>query len=212
MKITILCNDEKHPVNGHLIDWIKCNQELHDIQLVRSKSELISGDLLFLISCNEIVRTEDRNKFSKTLVIHASDLPHGRGWSPHVWRIVEGAESITVTLLEAEDKVDSGAIWKQVEVVVSKDCLWNEINKQLFEAECVLMSFAVENFSSIEPKQQDSSVEPSYYPKRTPQDSEIDPHKSIAEQFDLIRVCDPKRFPAYFQFHGHTYEIQLKKK
>ena len=212
MEITILCNDEKHPVNGHLIDWIDCNQEIHDIQLVRSKSELISGDVLFLISCNEIVKAEDRNKFSKTLVIHASDLPNGRGWSPHIWRIVEGAESITVTLLEAEDKVDSGAIWKQVVLDVPKDRLWDEINKQLFDAECALMSFAVENFSSIEPKLQDSSVEPSYYPKRTPLDSEIDPQKSIAKQFNLIRVCDPKRFPAYFKLHGYTYEIKLKKK
>ena len=40
-------------------------------------------------------------------MIHESDLPHGKGWSPIQWQILEGSDSITITLLDAEDKVDS---------------------------------------------------------------------------------------------------------
>lgn len=212
MKISILCNDEKHPVNVYLEDWCLRNKAEHQISMLRRLCELEGGELLFLISCNEIISSEIRAKFDKTLVIHASDLPMGRGWSPHVWQIIEGRESFTVTLLEAHDKVDHGDIWCQIEVKVPGDALWDEVNDLLFEAECQLMDRAVEDFESVIPRPQDSMLEPSYYQKRTPADSEIDPTKSISEQFDLIRICDPYRFPAYFKLRGTTYTMRIEKR
>lgn len=212
MKISILCSDEKHPVNRHLQEWIRKHEGKHAISLLRSRKDLNSGDLLFLISCNEIVRAEDRAKFTSVLVIHASKLPKGRGWSPHVWQVIEGRDRICVSMIEAEDKVDTGAIWQQVEVAIPLDALWDEINECLFEAECTLMDYAVDNFAAVKPSVQSNSIEPSYYPQRKPADSEIDPRKSIAEQFDLIRVCDPERFPAFFKLRGSTYSIRLEKR
>lgn len=211
MKITILCSDALHPVNAYLQSWITGHKDQHQINLVRSKSELSHGDLLYLISCSEIVTEADRQPYSKTLVIHASDLPRGRGWSPHIWQIIDGATVLTLTLLEAANKVDSGDIWKKLEVRVNKDALWDEINHLVFDAELSLMDFAVENFDTIEPQTQSTAIEPTYHQKRNPADSKIDPKKSIEDQFDLIRVCDPDRFPAYFELHGHKYNIRLVK-
>ena len=153
MKITVLCSDALHPVNAHLQSWIAKHQS-HQIDLVRSKSELSQGDLLFLITCSEIVSEADRQPYSKTLVIHASDLPRCRGWSPHIWQIIGGATALTLKLLEAENKVGSGAIWTKLEVNVSKDALWDEINHTVFDAELKLMDFAVENLVAIEPQEQ----------------------------------------------------------
>lgn len=209
MKITILCNSEAHPVNDMLNDWVASHALEHDIDLVRKTNELSGGDLLFLISCSEIVTKELREKYQKSLVIHASDLPKGRGWSPHVWDIVQGAEQITVTLLEAEDKVDTGKIWKKINCKIPKDTLYDEINSILFDAESRLMDYAVENFDTIEPMEQKG--EPTYHVKRTPKNSQLDVDKSLKEQFDLLRVCDTERFPAFFNIHGYRYEITLKK-
>ena len=210
MKITILCSDALHPVNEHLKSWIAKHQ-VHQIDLVRSKSDLTQGDLLFLISCSEIVSEEDRKPYSKTLVIHASDLPDGRGWSPHIWQIIGGATVLTLTLLEAANKVDSGDIWTKLQINVSKDALWDEINQAVFDAELKLMDFAIDNFGVTQPQAQSSLIEPSYHLKRSPSDSKVDAQKSIKEQFDLIRVCDPNRFPAYFELHDHKYTIRLEK-
>lgn len=211
MKITILCSSAMHPVNAYLQAWIAKHQDQHQIDLIQTKADLSQGALLFLISCSEIVTESDRSAYTNTLVIHASDLPQGRGWSPHIWQILGGASEITLTLLEAENKVDSGAIWKKVRVTVSKDALWDEINHAIFEAELSLMDFATENCEMIQPTPQSAAIEPTYHPKRTPTDSKIDPEKSIEEQFNLIRVCDPDRFPAYFELHGHKYLIRLEK-
>lgn len=211
MEITILCSSEKHPINSWLITWKDKKSENHTIDLVRNKSDLSGGDLLFLISCSEIIKQEEREKYQKTLVIHASDLPRGRGWSPHIWQIIEGENSICVSLLEAEDKVDSGDIWHQIKVDIPKHFLFDEINNALFEAELLLMDFAVNNMQSIVPHKQSAEVEPTYYPKRSPKDSQLDPEQSIKGLFDVMRVCDPERFPAYFELYGKKYAVKLEK-
>jgi len=211
MKITLLCSDPNHPVNTHLSQWIERNETTHDISLVRSKKDLPGGDILFLVSCSELIGPMERKAYRSSLVLHASKLPRGRGWSPHVWQLIAGAKTITLSLLEAEDAVDTGRIWHQATFSVPKHALWDEINELLFEAEMSLIDFAVKNFDKVIPVNQNKNIEPSYFPKRKPVDSKIDLEKSIASQFNLIRVCDPKRFPAYFELHGHKYKILLEK-
>lgn len=211
MRISLLCSDEGHPVNAHLQRWIAANQSAHQVELVRRKSDLSGGDILFLISCSEIIRASERKAYRSALVLHASDLPKGRGWSPHVWEIIGGAEAITLSLLEVEDRVDSGRIWKKTLIAVPRHALWDEINELLFDAEIALIDHAVRSWADITPVQQDPGIEPTYYPRRSPEDSRIDPEKSIASQFDRIRVCDPERFPAFFELHGKKYKLKLEK-
>lgn len=211
MKITLLCSDPNHPVNGYLLRWIAEHEIEHEISLVRSKKELSGGQILFLISCSEIISSIDRASYKATLVLHASDLPQGRGWSPHIWQIVSGAEQVVLSLFEAEDAVDSGRLWHQIKFLVPKHALWNEINEQLFSTELELVDFAVQQFESVTPVSQRTDIEPTYFPKRKPADSRIDPYASIASQFDQIRVCDPVRFPAHFELHGNQYKLTLEK-
>lgn len=210
MRISFLCSDELHPVNDYLLKWIKTHSN-HNCELVRKKNELSGGDILFLISCSEIVKPEDRSAYQASLVLHASDLPQGRGWSPHIWKILEGADEITLSLLEAEDKVDSGRIWYKLPFTVPKNALWDEINERLFDAELKLISLAVDNFANVTPYSQNLEIEASYFPRRTPEDSRIDPSQSLDSQFDKLRVCDPNRFPAFFEARGKKYKIILEK-
>ncbi len=211
MKITLLCSDPNHPVNSYLLPWVQAQIGRHEVDLVRRKSELKGGDILFLISCSELIHASDRANYQASLILHASDLPKGRGWSPHIWQLVQGADLITLSMLEAENKVDSGKIWMQTCIDIPKHALWDEINHLLFTAEVQLIDYAVQHFGRVSPKDQTDAEQASYFRKRSPQDSQIDVNKSIAEQFDLIRVCDPNRFPAYFEYLGHRYFLKLEK-
>jgi len=211
MKISLLCSDPLHPVNAYLEKWISANRRSHEVTLVRRKSDLPGGDILFLISCSEIVRANDRAAYRAVLVLHASDLPRGRGWSPHIWAIINGAETITLSLLEAADKVDCGKIWAKRSFPVPKHALWDEINASLFETELNLIDFAIENFETIRPSDQDPTIPSTYLDRRYPEDSRINPELSISEQFNFIRVCDPCRFPAFFDMYGHRYKLTLEK-
>ena len=210
MEISILCTESRHPVNNYLNKWCGSVQKSHNVTIVRDKSELNSGDLLFLISCHEMISLEIRSNYKKTLVIHSSRLPEGRGWSPQVWQILDGKTEIFVTLLEAEDDVDSGDIWKQVCVEIEKHELVDQINEKLFSCWIELMDFAVKNFYSIIPFPQHHS-KATYLPKRTPEDSLLDVNDSIANQFDLLRISDYERYPAHFKLHGKTYKLKIER-
>jgi methionyl-tRNA formyltransferase len=212
LKIEILCSSPEHPVNPWLRRWVETRGSSDSVSLVHSKRELNSGDVLFLISCSEMIGRDIRDRFAHTAVVHASDLPEGRGWSPHIWAVLNGALEIVVSALVAEDMVDSGAIWGKTTVEIPKHALSGDINKRLFETTLKLMTRVCAMVENDEEPQPQDDRPPTYLPRRTPADSEIDPHASISSQFDALRVCDPDRFPAFFRLHGHAFEVRLKRR
>ena len=211
MKITILCSDINHPVMDYLNKWIEANDSDYDIDLVHNNSGLSTGDILFLISCHEVISKKNRDSYKKTLLIHASDLPKGKGWSPHVWDIINGSNKIILSLLKAEDKLDSGEIYRKLQIDIENHELWNEINHKLFSAEISLIDYAVKSFDSLLGVKQIVDQDPSFYSKRTPNDSFIDSNLSIKEQFNKIRVSDPDRYPAFFELNGFKYKLRIDK-
>jgi len=199
MPITLFCSNLEHPVYSHLRAWKISNSDNYLISIVSNVSEIKKpGDILFLISCTDIVKAEVRGMYTHTLVLHASDLPEGRGWSPHIWDVLTGKNELTVSLLDAEDKVDAGAIWQKKSIKLGGHELYDEINALLFNAEIELISWACENISTAISTQQETGVF-SYHLLRTPVDSKVDIDKSIREQFNLLRVYDPDRFPVFFE-------------
>lgn len=211
IRVEVLCTDERHPINRCIDAWASKHRGKVELNIARQAAELSGGDLLFLVSCQEVVHRDTRARFTHALVLHASDLPRGRGWSPHVWQILEGKTEITITLLEAGDNVDSGDIWQQVKVHVPDHATWPEINAAICGATLELIDFAIKNWHSVVARPQSPDIRPTYYPRRRPEDSRLDLDKTIAEQFDLLRIADPERYPAYLEFRGHTYRIKLEK-
>lgn len=211
MKISILCTDTSHPVIHNLKIWVDdMNMRGHVTTLVFDKADLEGGDVLFLVSCSQIIRDVERKKYRATLVLHASNLPKGRGRSPYIWEVLAGANQITVSLLEASEPVDSGAIWLKMNFALAGHELLPEINAKLFAAEMSLMAQAVEEFESVVPMPQIGDPG-AYMKKRSPADSQLDPFKTLAEQFDLLRVVDSQRYPAFFDYRGKRYLVKIEK-
>jgi len=73
-----------------------------------------------------------------------------------------------------------------------------------------LISWACENIDNAEalPQVKINNII-NYYRQRTPNDSELDPEYSISSQLNLLRVCDPNRYPAYFYQNGQKYLVTL---
>ena len=128
MKIEILISDANHPIMSYLKNW---KSRRDNINIVHSSEDLSGGYILFLISCTEILRSEITKKFKYALVLHASDLPKGRGWSPHIWNVLEGSNQLTVSLLEADVKVDQGPIWLKQHIELEGHELFDEINNKV---------------------------------------------------------------------------------
>jgi methionyl-tRNA formyltransferase len=207
LKVTILCSDPRHPVNEALKAWSLEVAAVAEVRIVSTIADAMAGDFLFLVSCQEVVRLDARRRFRYALVLHASALPECRGMSPHVWQILDGRTDLTMSLLNADDPVDSGDVWRKIPFHVPRTAVFHEINTALFSAQTQLMSWAIANCDRTRPVAQQGA--PTYCRRRRPADSEIDPQRPLAENFDLLRVADPERYPAHFTLHGRKFRITI---
>lgn len=211
-RYTILCGNKNHPLYDYTKEWILKHSKKDEIAFISSSKEISwTGEFLFLLACSEIIKDDIRSKFDHTLVLHASDLPEGRGWSPYIWDIVAGKSDLTMSLLEAKDPVDTGDIWAKEKINIEKYELFDEINNKLFAAQLGLIARCINGETFNITSQSDIDIKPSYHKKRSLADSELDINKSIASQFDLLRVCDPNRYPAFIEIDGQKYLIKIEK-
>ena len=210
MKISIICTEPGHPILHWLHAWQAKHSVGHTIEILRHPREAKGGDVLFLVSCHDLVDADIRALYTATLVIHGSDLPHGRGWSPVVWQVLEGRRHITVSLLSAADRIDSGDIWHQIQLHLDGHEIADEINAKLFDIEIALMDHVLLNWPNLtsRPQGEDGAT---YYRRRIPEDSRIDPRLPLLEFFNLLRIADPRRYPVFFDHLGHRYYLTLSK-
>jgi len=145
----------------------------------------------------------------RNLVVHESDLPRGRGFSPLTWRVIEGKNRIPVCLLEATAEVDAGPIIYRDKLDFEGHELIDEMRQMLGNKSVELcLRFLSETDPPIGTPQ---CGEPTYFGRRRPADSRVDPHRSIASQFDLLRVVDNQNYPAFFDYRGHRYALKIDK-
>lgn len=185
------------------------NQGRDQARFYRNHDEIDDGDIAFYLGCTQIVTPDILAKHRFNLVVHESDLPQGRGLAPLTWQILEGKNTIKVCLIEAADKIDAGDIYLSEELHFNGDELNAELRNAQGEITIELcMSFL--NASSV-PNGRPQTGEPTYYSARNPGMSEMDVDKTIREQFNLLRVVDNVRYPAFFEMNGIRYRLKIEK-
>ena len=186
-------------MDGHRISWI------HDAE------EVPEGDFCFFLGCGRIVNKNVRSRNKNNLVVHESNLPKGKGWSPLSWQVLEGKSKILVTLFEAEDSIDSGEIYLQKQIKLEGSELINELRKKQADTTINLCMEFVEKYPDIIFRSKPQNGKSTFYKKRTTFDSKLNPNKTLAEQFNLLRIVDNERYPAYFDWQGHRYILKIEK-
>lgn len=186
------------------------NERGHEVFSVENPQDLPRGDIAFFLSCEKIIKQNLRDRNKHNIVIHASALPKGKGWSPTTWKILEGENEIPLTLFEAVDKVDAGEIYATDTLILEGHELIDEVRQKEGETIIRLALTFVDQYPNIVGKPQEGSE--SFYSRRTPKESELDPNKSLIELFNALRVVDNERYPAFFTHRGHTYILKIFKK
>ena len=168
-----------------------------------------AGGITFYLNCHSRIPDAILARSRHNLVVHASRLPHGRGMSPWVWQILEGARTLPLSLFEAVSEIDAGPVYRVVEIPLEGHELVDELRDRLGRATVELCRWFVEQERPPEGRVQRGT--PTYYRRRRPEDSRLDPHMSLAEQFDLLRVVDNLRYPAFFDYRGKRYIVRIEK-
>jgi UDP-2,4-diacetamido-2,4,6-trideoxy-beta-L-altropyranose hydrolase len=180
------------------------------VSLRHDPRDIPPGDFAFFLSCSKIVPRTILNRNTHNLVVHASALPHGRGWSPLTWQVLEGKKEIPITLFEAVEELDSGPVYLQDIIRLNGHELVDDLRRAVASKTIELCRNFVKQFPNILSAARDQFGPSTYYPRRRPADSRLDPDKSIREQFNLLRVVDNERYPAYFDLHGRRYTIKIE--
>ncbi|WP_165725362.1 formyltransferase family protein [Pseudoalteromonas sp. SA25] len=181
-----------------------------EVKLVRSQNELKNADVTFFLGCIQVVTPRNLAKSKFNLVVHESALPKGKGFAPMAWQIINGSNTIPISLIEADDKVDNGKIWLQKKIYLKGDELYLEWRKLQGEATVSICIEFILQYKNLIPHEQVG--ESTIFKKRTAKDSELNTDLSIAQQFDLLRTVDNDNFPAFIYYRGYKYEILIKKK
>ena len=188
-----------------------CSFPFQEYKLVFDIEDVPSGATLFCVSYPKLLSPEVLSRFKHCIVIHASDLPEGKGWSPHVWQILEGKTVIVMSAISAEIELDSGPIWAKVSMNIPDNALYDEIYEIIFINHLKLFEIVASMIDrNISPSPQISNSS-SFYKRRKPEDSLVDIDSTLSDIFDLLRVSDPVHYPVHFKYRNETFKLSISK-
>lgn len=185
--------------------------EIHEVAKDEIASVISGTGVKYLLSIgfpfkihNEII-----DRMELCLNLHPTLLPMYRGPNSGAY-VIKNSESIagsTVHILTSE--IDSGPIIMQSKVKLTKFDTTKSMQRKVYQSEPELLLASLKLLENgFTPQEQDLSLG-SEYPVRRPDDSEIDPTKSLIELFDDIRSSDPINYPAFFYINNQKVCISM---
>ncbi|MCG6553491.1 MAG: hypothetical protein L7F77_14305 [Candidatus Magnetominusculus sp. LBB02] len=177
-----------------------------NIEYYKNIRDIETGEILFLLSCDRIVKKTDLQKHRHNIVIHGSDLPQGKGWSPVSWQVESGENNIPITLFEASEGLDSGHWYIKDTIELTGYELIDEIRQKQAIKTLQMIDKYLSSYPAKANKQEGKET---FFNKRTSENQKIDPTIPLSLQFNKLRVCDNERYPAHFVIDGHQYILKI---
>ena len=166
-------------------------------------------DIVFMLSYHNIIPTSFLNNNRHNIVVHASELPKGKGWSPLFWQVLDGQNNIPFTMFEANSDLDSGDIYMVKHLRLTGLELHDEIRaKQAATTIEMCVEFVLHYDKYSKPKKQ--TGEGSIYARRSEKDSELNIDRTIRELFSLLRITSNSEYPAFFKMGDNKYVLTIK--
>ena len=119
-------------------------------------------DVVFVLGFTKILKNDFLRSNKLVLIVHESNLPLGKGFSPIQWQSLEGKDKIVFSLLEATEEFDSGDIIYQMELKLDGTELYDEISCK----QAKLTFKLIERFIKDYPSTEESSLAKVYYRRR----------------------------------------------
>ena len=130
-----------------------------------------------------------------TFNLHASLLPSYRGAAPIHWAIINGEEKTGVTTFFIDEKIDTGEIILQKEILIHKDEIVGELHDRLMNLGATLVSETVANIRNNKVStQKQPKIDEKIAPKLFPENCKINWEDSLDSIYNHIRGLNP--FPA----------------
>lgn len=201
--------------------WLYRNRRfsiINELKKFSTKIKLITNfekikknnDCLIIVSYYKIIPKNFLALSKFNLLVHKSDLPKGRGFSPLYWQILKGSQNITTTILEANEKIDEGNYYIKKKFNYPKEIFFDEIKQMQFQNTIYLLKRLLKKIiNGKKIKKFKQLGKPSYFRKRGIKDSELNINSSLKKQINLLRIIDNKNYPVFFKYKGKKITLNI---
>jgi methionyl-tRNA formyltransferase len=178
------------------------------VDILFNHDELKNYDLVFVLSYSKIIPDKIIESSSEFLVVHESDLPVGKGFAPITYDVLDGKSEIYFCLLKIlpNQSADSGILLLKEKINLNGFELCADLRK-IQGTKTIELCL---KYFNIDPTMGSKIIGNGTFNKRRyPKDSEIEITKSILDQFNILRVVDNERYPAFFMHLGKKFIIKI---
>ena len=142
------------------------------------------------------------------VVFHSSDLPQGRGWAPVYHALAGSQDEFVISAIFAASEVDSGEVIAKARFRI-QSCHTSTSVRAIDEEVCIMLAAAIlERFKGLPITGVPQVGMGSFYPRRRPEDNEVDISCSLVDLIPHLRACEA-RHPAFFDWQGCRYHIAI---
>lgn len=210
-KITFLLNKKNNWIQNHIIELKEKlnNNNKYVCKIKYDYKKIKNQDIVIILSYTNILPADFLNQNKLNIVIHSSKLPKDKGFAPLSYQILRNKKKIFNTLFKITKNVDDGPIIMTNTFHINNSDLYTDLRNKQAESIVKLLINFFKQYPKIKFKNQKGKS--TFNPRRTQKNSELDINKSIKEQFNLIRVCDNEKFPAFFNLNKKKYIIKIYK-
>ncbi len=165
--------------------------------------EELDADLMIVNGWNRIIPGEILETFTYgVLGNHGSafGLPKGRGRSPLNWSLIEELDRFLLSIIRLDANVDAGGVAATRKFDINQfdtiQSLYYKVTLSIEEMLLDVIGPIVCGEHEFEPQEGD----PTYYPKRTPDDGDIHWGEPMDDIYNLVRAVT-RPYPGAFTFH-----------
>jgi len=177
------------PGRWHLIE------KAHDLSFDRLSE--INPRFVFFTHWSELVPDEIVERF-ECVCFHMTDLPYGRGGSPLQNLIVRGHTDTVLASFRMTEELDAGSIYLKSQIPLSGRA------QEIYDRVAELIFDMIEEIVIRKPEPTPQIGEPTFFKRRTPEQSVLPEHGDLKLLHDHIRMLDTKTYPKAFIDHGAT--------
>jgi len=121
--------------------------------------------------------------------------------------VLEGMSEIVLTLFEAALGTDAGPYYLKSCLHFDGTELYDELREKLAGRIIEMCREYVRQSETLKATPQTGSE--TIYRRRTTKDDELDVNKTLAAQFNHLRISDNEHHPVYFRINGHKYILKI---
>jgi len=209
MKVVLLIDKKNSWIKKFAIEFKKKYISKKYKIILTEKQTNIKNSIVFLLGFTNIVDQNFLKKNIITLVIHESNLPKGKGFSPVQWQVLKNKNKIPATLFKATKNLDCGNVILKDNFKINA----TDLNEEIRISQANITFKLIKRFLKIYPKYKEipQKNNSTYFRRRSKEDSKIDLKKSLKSQINLLRIVDNENYPAFFYYKGKKFILKIYK-